>query len=176
MQLFGNRRARKDDSKPEPGLGRRSHRRLRRPLSLLSLAAVLAAGAVAAPAQATTGGASAIAYGGSSPEGLEVAFSPFRSAGASWYGPGLWGRKTACGVVLRPETLGVAHRSLPCGTTVKFNYEGHVLITQVIDRGPYVKGRSWDLTAAASEALEFEGVGLLRYAVALSLARPSLLP
>ena len=41
----------------------------------------------------------------------------------------------------------------------------------MIDRGPYVKGRAWDLTAAASEALDFEGVGMLRYAVAVNLAR-----
>ena len=39
----------------------------------------------------------------------------------------------------------------------------------MIDRGPYVKGRAWDLTEAASEALDFEGVGV-RYAVAVSYA------
>jgi rare lipoprotein A len=151
---------------------RRTPRRLRWAASLAALA-ILALGA--GSAQASTGGAST-AYGGSSPEGQELVFSPFRIAGASWYGPGLYGNKTACGQVLRPSTIGVAHRSLPCGTTVKFVYEGHALITQVIDRGPYVKGRSWDLTTAASEALDFEGAGTLRYAVALSLARPSLTP
>ena len=45
------------------------------------------------------------------------------------------------------------------------------MIAPVIDRGPYVKGRAWDLTAAASEALEFEGVGRVRYAVAIEYAR-----
>ena len=95
-----------------------------------------------------------------------------RIAGASWYGPGLYGHQTACGQTLRPNTLGVAHKTLPCGTTVKFVYHGHALITQVIDRGPYVKGRAWDLTAAASEALGFEGVGKVRYAIALEYARP----
>ena len=54
---------------------------------------------------------------------------------------------------------------------VKFVYHGHAVVAQVIDRGPYVKGRAWDLTAAASEALEFEGVGMVRYAVAISYAR-----
>jgi rare lipoprotein A len=94
-----------------------------------------------------------------------------RTAGASWYGPGLWGNHTACGQTLRPNTLGVAHKTLPCGTTVKFVYHGKALITQVIDRGPYVRGRAWDLTAAASEALGLEGVGQVRYAVATNLAR-----
>jgi rare lipoprotein A len=169
MQLARDRRARKDDSRRGPGSTRRLPRRLR---WAASLAAVAIVATTAASAQADTGGASStVAYGGSSSAGQEIAFSPFRWAGASWYGPGLYGNKTACGVVLRPDTIGVAHRSLPCGTTVKFVYQGHTLVTQVIDRGPYVKGRSWDLTAAASEALEFEGVGNLRYAVAVNFAR-----
>jgi rare lipoprotein A (peptidoglycan hydrolase) len=135
----------------------------------LCLAALLALMAGAATgAKASTGGAASTAAA----PGAELAFSPFRYAGASWYGPGLWGRKTACGATLRPGTLGVAHKTLPCGTNVKFVYHGHVLVTQVIDRGPYVKGRAFDLTQAASEALGFEGVGRLRYAVALSYARP----
>jgi hypothetical protein len=134
----------------------------------LALAIFLAmlAGAVTG-ARAATGGASSAS--GSS-DG-ELAFSPYRYAGASWYGgPSLWGHKTACGETLRPHTLGVAHKSLPCGTTVKFVYHGHVLVTQVIDRGPYVKGRSWDLTKAASEVLGLEGVGRVRYAIALNYA------
>jgi rare lipoprotein A (peptidoglycan hydrolase) len=136
--------------------------------ALIALAMLLLAGA--SPAQAGTGGAG-MAYGATTPAGEDIVFSPFRSAGASWYGPGLWGRKTACGQTLRPNTLGVAHRNLPCGTAVKFVYRGRALVTQVIDRGPYIKGRAWDLTAAASEALEFEGVGMVRYAVAVEYAR-----
>lgn len=138
---------------------------------VLALAAALALMAGAATgAKASTGGASGPTAGSSS--GEEIAFSPYRYAGASWYGgPSLWGHKTACGQTLRPHTLGVAHKSLPCGTTVKFVYHGHVLVTQVIDRGPYVKGRAWDLTKAASEVLGLEGVGRVRYAIALSYAR-----
>jgi rare lipoprotein A len=124
----------------------------------------------ASAAQAATGGAST-AYGGATPEGQDLVFSPFRSAGASWYGPGLYGSKTACGQTLRATTVGVAHRSLPCGTMVKFVYHGQAVVAPVIDRGPFVKGRAWDLTAAASEALGLDGVGLVRYAVAVSYAR-----
>jgi rare lipoprotein A len=135
----------------------------------LCVAALLALMAGAATgAKASTGGASSTATA----PGADLAFSPFRYAGASWYGPGLWGRQTACGATLRRNTLGVAHKTLPCGTTIKFVYHGHAIVTQVIDRGPYVKGRAFDLTQAASEALGFEGVGRLRYAVALSYARP----
>jgi rare lipoprotein A len=164
MQPSGNRLARKDDSRRAPR-SERFPRRLRWAAALAALA-ILALGA--GSAQAAPGGASPVA---SVPAGQDLVFSPFKSAGASWYGPGLYGNKTACGQILRATTIGVAHRNLPCGTVVKFVYNGHAVLAPVIDRGPYVKGRAWDLTAAASEALEFEGVGMLRYAVALSYAR-----
>jgi Lytic transglycolase len=149
----------------------RNSKHLRRAIALAALAVLVLGGIPAA--QAATGGAEIDAPETSSPAGEELTFStPMRIAGASWYGgPSMWGRKTACGETLRPETLGVAHRSLPCGTTVKFVYHGHVLVTQVIDRGPYVKGRAWDLTSAGAEALGLEGIGQVRYAVALTDAR-----
>jgi rare lipoprotein A len=101
----------------------------------------------------------------------ELSFTPLRSAGASWYGgTTMWGRSTACGQVLRPSTIGVANKSLPCGTPVKFIWHGHSIVAPVIDRGPYVKGRAWDLTAAAAEALDFEGIGRIQYAVAIEYA------
>lgn len=169
MRTATNRLARKDRSRDALSSERRPASRLRWALALAALA-VLASGVVSA--QASTGGASS--FTASAPESGEFTFStPMRTAGASWYGPGLYGNHTACGQTLRPNTLGVAHKTLPCGTTVKFVYHGKALITQVIDRGPYVKGRAWDLTAAAGEALDFEGVGRVRYAIATRLARQS---
>jgi rare lipoprotein A len=165
MQPSGNRLARKDDARRAPRPERRSTRRLRWAISLAALT-TLACGP--GSAQAASGGASPVA---STTAGQDLVFSPFKSAGASWYGPGLYGNQTACGQTLRATTIGVAHRNLPCGTMVKFVYEGHAVVAPVIDRGPYVKGRAWDLTAAASEALEFDGVGMVRYAVAVSYAR-----
>ena len=131
-----------------------------------ALDAMVAAG----PAQAQTGGASTAAAGDAQAGG-GIAFTALRSAGATWYGPGFYGKRTACGQVLRPGTLGVAHRDLPCGTAVKFVYDGRQIVTRVIDRGPYSKGFSWDLTNGAREALGFEGSGRLRYAVARQFAR-----
>lgn len=90
-----------------------------------------------------------------------------RSAGATWYGPGLYGNHTACGQTLRPGTIGVAHRTLPCGTAVKLAYHGRQLIARVIDRGPYTKGNAFDLTNGARRALGFEGANRVRYAVAI---------
>jgi peptidoglycan hydrolase-like protein with peptidoglycan-binding domain len=84
---------------------------------------------------------------------------------SSWYGPGFWGNRTACGRTLKHETVGVAHRKLPCGTKVTFYKRGRWLRTKVIDRGPYVSGRTWDLTGAAAEALGMQYTGSLRSAV-----------
>jgi rare lipoprotein A len=133
-------------------------------------ACALGALAASVPAQAETGGASTVASTDAQ-TGRGIAFTAFRAAGATWYGPGFYGKQTACGQTLRPGTLGVAHRSLPCGTAVKFVYEGRQIVTRVIDRGPYAKGFAWDLTNGAREALGFEGSGQIRYAVAAQYAR-----
>ncbi|HVY77589.1 MAG TPA: septal ring lytic transglycosylase RlpA family protein [Solirubrobacterales bacterium] len=143
-----------------------SRRRLRR----LSLAtAILALSLAPSAAQAQTGGASAPLPASAAAASPGVVFSsPMRSAGATWYGPGLYGNGTACGQTLRPRTIGVAHRTLPCGTAVKLSYHGQWLVTRVIDRGPYTPGNDFDLTNGARLALGFEGVGRVRYAVALA--------
>jgi rare lipoprotein A (peptidoglycan hydrolase) len=138
---------------------------------LLACALALSALAGASSAQASSGGATTIASTDAQ-SGQGIAFSPMRWAGATWYGPGLYGQQTACGQVLRPGTIGVAHRSLPCGTTVRFVFHGHSIVTRVIDRGPFTTGNSWDLTNGAREALAFEGSGQIRFAVALQFARP----
>ena len=77
----------------------------------------------------------------------------FQGSVSSWYGPGFWGRRTACGIRLRKATVGVAHRTLPCGTKVEMYYRGETLTVPVIDRGPFKAGRYWDLTQAAAERL-----------------------
>jgi hypothetical protein len=87
------------------------------------------------------------------------ALTSYRLAGASWYGPGLWGNGVACGGTLMPGTLGVANKTLPCGTEVKLRYRGREITVPVIDRGPYVAGREFDLTYAVKEKLGFPGVG-----------------
>jgi hypothetical protein len=81
---------------------------------------------------------------------------------ATWYGPGFYGKRTACGARLQPTTLGVAHKRLPCGTRVTFYHAGHFLTLPVIDRGPFRKGVEWDLTAAAAKRLGFLTTGRLR--------------
>lgn len=80
----------------------------------------------------------------------------YRLADASWYGGG---GSLACGGELTSATLGVANKTLPCGTLVTLRYGGHTVRVPVVDRGPYVEGREFDLTEATKRALGFEGVG-----------------
>lgn len=72
---------------------------------------------------------------------------------ATWYGPGLYGNRTACGRKLTKQTVGVAHRKLPCGTRVVFAHRGRWVRAKVVDRGPYVRGVRWDLTSALAKRL-----------------------
>ena len=83
----------------------------------------------------------------------------YRWAYASWYGPGFYGGTTACGQTLGYDTLGVAHKSLPCGAKVTFKKGRREVTVRVIDRGPYVGGREYDLTGAAARKLNFSGHG-----------------
>jgi hypothetical protein len=83
----------------------------------------------------------------------------FRRSYASYYGPGLYGGGLACGGTLSPGTIGVAHKTLPCGTRVTFKVGNRVVTARVIDRGPYIGGRDWDLTTALRNKLRFGDVG-----------------
>jgi rare lipoprotein A (peptidoglycan hydrolase) len=85
----------------------------------------------------------------------------YRSALASWYGPGLYGQRLGCGGTLSAGSVGVAHKSLPCGTRVTLRHRGRILRVRVIDRGPYVGGREFDLTAATARRLGFSGHGAI---------------
>jgi rare lipoprotein A len=80
----------------------------------------------------------------------------FRLAEASWYGGG---GGLACGGELTSSTIGVANKTLPCGTVLTLRYGERSLRVRVIDRGPYVAGREFDLTEATKRALGFGGVG-----------------
>ena len=74
----------------------------------------------------------------------------------SWYGPGFYGNRTACGYAMSKSLVGVAHRSLPCGSRVTFKNpaNGRIVVASVVDRGPYVSGRQWDMTAGLCLALD----------------------
>jgi rare lipoprotein A len=108
------------------------------------------------------------AAGGGTGEAAEAPAAPtmklivYQATKASVYGvgdDGQIGTRTACGQMLKETTLGVAHKTLPCGTKVTVFYAGKTITVPVIDRGPYRAGFSWDLTTATADRLGFEGIG-----------------
>ncbi len=82
----------------------------------------------------------------------------FRPAWASWYGPGLFGNPLGCGGTLRGGTIGVAHKTMRCGKRLRICVK-RCHDARVIDRGPYVAGREFDLTQELAQRLGFSGVG-----------------
>jgi rare lipoprotein A len=87
------------------------------------------------------------------PPAVSFTVQVFTSSIATIYGPGMWGHRTACGERLRKTTLGVASRTLRCGTEVAVYYGNREIVVPVIDRGPYSNHAKWDLTEATAKAL-----------------------
>ena len=85
----------------------------------------------------------------------------YRPAQASYYGPGLYGNGTACGGRLTPSTLGVAHKTLPCGTKLTLRHGKRSVRVRVIDRGPFAGNREYDLTAATKARIGFGSTGVV---------------
>lgn len=91
-----------------------------------------------------------------------VTITVYRQAIATLYGPGFYGHRTACGVKLTRKTVGVANRTLKCGTNVAIYYHGHTMVVPVIDRGPYANHADWDLTMVTGKKVgmtETETIG-----------------
>jgi rare lipoprotein A len=83
----------------------------------------------------------------------------FRGAEASYYGPGFYGGALACGGTLQSDTIGVANKTLPCGTKLTLRYGNKEVEAKVIDRGPYSGTREFDLTEATKNKLGFPSTG-----------------
>jgi rare lipoprotein A (peptidoglycan hydrolase) len=131
-----------------------------------ALTAALATAAVALPAAASTGTGSGGASATPAPEadGQAASAADYRPVRATWYGPGFFGHRTACGRRLTRTTLGVAHKRLPCGTRVALRYHGRTVVVPVIDRGPYARGIDYDLTYATARRLGMRQTSRLRAA------------
>ncbi len=94
-----------------------------------------------------------------------VAGGGWQVARASWYGPGFYGRRTASGAVLTQGMMNVAHKSLPFGTRIEFEFNGRSCVAVVNDRGPFIAGRVFDLGPGTAAALGFGGVHNVRYRI-----------
>jgi rare lipoprotein A (peptidoglycan hydrolase) len=127
----------------------------------LQAASAQAASAAVATAATTTGATAAPSATATASTGRQGTPSPQSASGpregtalATWFGPGLFGNQTACGQVLTRRLVGLANRTLPCGTLVKVSFRGRALTLPVVDRGPYGPLHArFDLTQAAARML-----------------------
>ena len=94
----------------------------------------------------------------------ELQRAEFRAFRATWYGPGFYGNRTACGQRLTRATLGVAHKRLRCGTRVAISYRGKTVVVPVIDRGPFARGIEYDLTYATAKRVGMTHTSRIRAA------------
>ncbi len=86
---------------------------------------------------------------------------------ASWYGPGFAGRPTSTGEIYNPEGLTAASKTLPLGSHVRVTNPdtGRSVVVRINDRGPYVRGRSLDLSHGAAKQIGLTGKGVGRVVV-----------
>jgi rare lipoprotein A len=112
---------------------------------------------IGAPTAGSNGGTAVPGEVDAEGSGAASHLTVYEPAIATWYGPGFFGRQTACGIELTETTVGVAHRDLPCGTQVQIVYRDRLIVVPVIDRGPFANGADWDLTQAAAQQLGMTG-------------------
>jgi 3D (Asp-Asp-Asp) domain-containing protein len=94
---------------------------------------------------------------------LPAGAGPWYTALAAPYTAATTHRTSACGVVIGPTTVGVAHPVLPCGVKLYIQFGGKHVLTQVIDRGHTVPGHDFDLTLALARALGVQGVQTIQW-------------
>ena len=87
----------------------------------------------------------------------------YYTARAAPYGPTANRRRTACGTPFTKDTQGVAHSVLPCGVKLYIKFNGREVLTQVIDRGPNVPGREFDITKALADRLDLHGTQKIKW-------------
>jgi rare lipoprotein A (peptidoglycan hydrolase) len=87
----------------------------------------------------------------------------YYTARAAPYGPTPSRRRTACGKPFLKSTEGVAHPVLPCGVRLYVRFHGREVLTQVVDRGPNVPGRDFDVTKALANRLDLHGTQTIQW-------------
>ena len=94
---------------------------------------------------------------------------------ASWYGPGLAGHTTSTGETFNPDELTAASKTLPIGSRIRVTNpdNGRSVVVRINDRGPFVRGRSLDLShrAAREIGLTAKGVGRVHVSTAGATSR-----
>jgi rare lipoprotein A (peptidoglycan hydrolase) len=87
----------------------------------------------------------------------------YYTARAAPYSPTPGHRRTACGEPFLATTEGVAHPVLPCGVRLYVRFHGKEVLTQVIDRGPNLPGRDFDISKALANRLDLHGTQTIQW-------------
>jgi rare lipoprotein A len=132
---------------------------LQRALWLAGVTLVVAVTALAIARRDAGGG------GKSLPGAVPVQGSPtgYYTSRAAPYGPTPGHTRTACGEALTATTMGIAHPVLPCGVKIYIRFRGKEVLTQVIDRGPNVPDRDFDITKALADRLGLHGTQTIQW-------------
>lgn len=85
---------------------------------------------------------------------------------ASWYGAAFANKLMASRIPFNPESMVAAHRTLPLGTLIRVHNlrNGLTAVVQVMDRGPFIKGRVLDVSHLVARLLDFEDDGVTEVA------------
>ncbi|HZS25001.1 MAG TPA: RlpA-like double-psi beta-barrel domain-containing protein [Gaiellaceae bacterium] len=102
-------------------------------------------------------------HGSSTTGTVPTAAGQWFSALAAPYTPSTRTQRSACGVLIGPDTIGVAHPVLPCGTKLYVELGSKQVLTQVIDRGHTAPGRTFDVTQALAKILGLQGSQTIRW-------------
>ena len=97
------------------------------------------------------------------PGAVSVPGSGYYTARAAPYGPTPAHRRTACNEPFTKRTEGVAHPMLPCGVKIYIRFHGHEVLTEVVDRGPNVPGRDFDITKALADRIGLHGTQTIKW-------------
>ena len=99
----------------------------------------------------------------------------YQRGGASWYGPGFHGKRTASGERYDMNAMTAAHRTLPFGTWVRIRslVNGREVNVRITDRGPFIAGRVIDVSRGAADALGMLGLGFKQVVLLLPDSVPA---
>ncbi len=93
--------------------------------------------------------------------------APVSASIASWYGGKFHGRLTASGERYNKHAMTAAHKTLRFGSKVRVTNlrNGKSAVVCINDRGPYVRGRSIDLSRAAARKIGMHGIARIKMKV-----------
>jgi rare lipoprotein A len=100
---------------------------------------------------------------GSGHPSIPGAVGPYYTSRAAPYGPSVGHRRTACGQAFTSKLQGIAHPTLPCGVKIFVLFRGHTVLTEVVDRGPTVPGRDFDITKALADRIGLHGTQTIKW-------------